>query len=273
MARSAEFLLAGAPAATVAAAENEAQPARRPAGVDLDAEWQFQFEDVSRQITGLDKHVAQVQRSRRAGYMTPLDHAGDLVGETFRRDALILPADRDPVDVVARRTAAVLSAVRQLGPKTELAPLESRLKQLISDIVFITRAGAHEHCCDQYFGFANDGGGGLFVLEHAFDTEPVLRDVLVEATVERGPLKGQKLRGGFARCHGRPVPTDPLHSLRRAVLRRVRKNSGASTGNDGLAIGTMTPRVKEETLPCVTPAFSRHYCCALAVPPTRLRSH
>jgi len=229
------ILLAGLLAVAAQAAETETGESAGPRAVeiDLDAEWQFQFEDLSRQIAGWEKHREQVQRFRRAGYMEPLDHASDLVGETFRHEALILPEDRDPVDIVARRTAAVLSAIGQLGPAVDLTPLEGRLKELtaraagiapgqkearqelfadlcrlrraivlanplldFSDIAFITRAGAHEHCCDQYFGFTNDGGGGLFVLEGAFGPEPVLRDVLAESPVERGRLKGQKLQGG-----------------------------------------------------------------------------
>ena len=45
-------------------------------------------------------------------------------------------------------------------------------------------------------GSAQPAGGGLYVLSGAFGDEPKVRDVLADAAVERGRLKGQRLSGG-----------------------------------------------------------------------------
>jgi hypothetical protein len=255
------------------------------------------------------------------------DHV--LEDQVFRSESLILPSDRDPVDVVLRRTDAVLHEVLRLGATVDLKPVEAELRKLgaraaktdprqvdarrelfadlcrlrraivlanpllaFTDIVFIKRGGAPGHCCDQYFGFKNGASdkAGVFVLEDAFGPEPRLRDLLADAAVAGGRLKGEKLdhgaflspalsydaetilfayaqrerdvpqwspessfhifsirpdgsglkqltdgpwndfdpwflpngrivfiserRGGFGRCHGRPVPTYTLHSMK-----------------------------------------------------------
>jgi hypothetical protein len=66
-------------------------------------------------------------------------------------------------------------------------------------IMFIKRHRAlYDHMCDQYYGMAARPGGGLYVLTGAFGSQPQVRDVLANAVVERGRLKGQKLSGGPA---------------------------------------------------------------------------
>ena len=52
------------------------------------------------------------------------------------------------------------------------------------------------HMCDQYYGCNAVPGGGLFVLEHPFDPEPKLRNVLESSVVENGRLKGRTLSDG-----------------------------------------------------------------------------
>jgi hypothetical protein len=157
----------------------------------------------------------------------------DLAAQTYRPESLVLPTDRDPVDILARRTAAVLAAVKRLGPKADLSAAEKKLGELqararavapadkdarfalfaelcrvrreivlanpllnFSDIVFCTRGGAPGHCCDQYFGWANQPGGRLCLLKNALGAAPELCDLLAETTVAEGRLKGQKLKGG-----------------------------------------------------------------------------
>ena len=154
---------------------------------------------------------------------------------TFRREALILDEDRDPADVVLRRTAALLEHLRKLLPPQplqslaeELARLQNtnqnvdpadrearhqlfedacRLRRLIafsnplldfSDIVLIKRHRAlYDHMCDQYYGMAATPGGGLCVLSNAFGPDPQVRDVLEHAVVATpSRLAGQPLRGG-----------------------------------------------------------------------------
>jgi hypothetical protein len=189
---------------------------------DLDLEARLQFDDLQQQIADWPK-VLKIMAERKH----------DLAAQTYRADALITPEDRDPVDVVARRTAAVLGEIKRLGPKADLAAAEKRLGELrarvgtvdpadkearqalfaeicrvrreivlanplldFSDIVFCTRGTAPAHCVDQYFGWANEPGGGLYRLKNAFGSEPELCDLLAEATVAEGRLKGQRLKGG-----------------------------------------------------------------------------
>lgn len=154
--------------------------------------------------------------------------------ETFRPEALILASDRDPADVVLRRTAALLGGLKRNLPAAKLGPFEQQLAGLqkkgadtaITDaaarralfseacalrrriafsnpllnfdrILFIKRHRAvYDHMCDQFYGIAAAPGGGLYVLENAFSDAPKVRDLLADATVENGRLKGQKLSGG-----------------------------------------------------------------------------
>ncbi|MBN2312480.1 MAG: hypothetical protein JXM79_01035 [Sedimentisphaerales bacterium] len=67
-------------------------------------------------------------------------------------------------------------------------------------ILFIKRhhPGGVFHMCDQYYGFNAIAGGGLFVLSDPFGPEPKLTNLLADAIVEKGRLKGRKLEpGGF----------------------------------------------------------------------------
>ena len=64
-------------------------------------------------------------------------------------------------------------------------------------LVFIKHHRAlYDHMCDQYYGMAARPGGGLYVLSGVFGPNPQIRDVLANALVENGRLKGQKLSGG-----------------------------------------------------------------------------
>ena len=314
------LVLALAPAVATAKPDEPAGkqvgvPAVAPVEMNLGAEWKVQFEDLRVQIAEHPRLLEEMARKKHV-----------LEEQVLRPESLILPADRDAVDIVLRRTEALLREIRRLGPKADLSAVDAELRRLkdqagrtspedggaryelfvklcevrrrialanplldFTDVVFIKRTGAPDHCCDQYFGFANGEGGGLFVLENAFGPDPRLRDLLAEATVMRGRLKGQKLarkaflspalsydartilfayaekqgsgpqwsegrsfhifkinadgtqleqltdgpwndfdpcfmpdgrvvfiserRGGFGRCHGRPVPTYTLHSM------------------------------------------------------------
>ena len=156
--------------------------------------------------------------------------------ETFREDALILASDRDPLVVVLRRTAALLADLKKTGAADSLAPLEKQLAELrkkntdtaladtgarcslfnaacilrrqiafanpllnFNKLLFIKRHRAiYEHMCDQFYGIAANPGGGLYILENPFGATPTVRDVLADATVENGRMKGQKLQGGPA---------------------------------------------------------------------------
>ncbi|MBI2949569.1 MAG: hypothetical protein HYY23_18185 [Verrucomicrobia bacterium] len=71
-----------------------------PANFDLDCEWESQYETLEQDL-GNRAHFARVEK------------------ETFRREALIQEADRDPVDVVLRRASALLADLEALSPSVE----------------------------------------------------------------------------------------------------------------------------------------------------------
>ena len=65
-------------------------------------------------------------------------------------------------------------------------------------ILFVKRhdPGGCYHMCDQYYGFNAIAGGGLYVLSDPFGANPKLTDLLADAVVENGRLKGRRLEPG-----------------------------------------------------------------------------
>jgi hypothetical protein len=184
-------------------------------GVDLQREWQNQYEVLTADLA----NRAQFEK---------------VASQTFRPEALILASDRDPADVVLRRTAALLTDLQRTAARPKLVALADELRQLqtaagriapaqaearyvvfaatcrirrqvallnprldFADLLFIKRHRAvFNHMCDQYYGITARPGGGLYVLHNAFSSQPQVRDMLANAVVERGRLKGQRLQGG-----------------------------------------------------------------------------
>ncbi|MDO5554946.1 MAG: NPCBM/NEW2 domain-containing protein [Planctomycetia bacterium] len=148
----------------------------------------------------------------------------------------ILESDRDPLDIILRRTEALAAAFDANGDgtlianeKTLLAGLQEKAKSVavddnaarrdlfrqvfdvqrtialknplldFNDIVFMKRHYNPEpekegnHMCDQFFGFHARPGGGLFILKNAFSGTPEVVDLLANATIQNGRLKGVKL--------------------------------------------------------------------------------
>ena len=85
-------------------------PAVQSVQLDLEGEWRTQLKELTARIANRGRQPAEA--------------------ETLRRDALILPADRDPVDVVLRRTEALLADVQRLGPTRDLTDAEAELHRL-----------------------------------------------------------------------------------------------------------------------------------------------
>ena len=79
-----------------------------PAGRDLQKEWQIQYTVLKRDLSSR-RHFARVRP------------------ETFREEALILPEDRDPADVVVRRTAALLADLQRRAARPDFATLAQEL--------------------------------------------------------------------------------------------------------------------------------------------------
>ena len=191
--------------------------AAAPSGVqaDLDQEWENQFASLQTDLADRGRIAARE-------------------AQTLRPESLILPADRDPVDIVLRRTAALLADLKWHSPAAGLADAEKQLAGLQSanqtiapqeeearyalfvkactlrrriafanplldfkELLFVKRHCAiYTHMCDQYYGIAARPGGGLYVLSDPLGPNPRLRDVLADAVVGSGRLKGQKLSGG-----------------------------------------------------------------------------
>lgn len=151
--------------------------------------------------------------------------------QTLRSDALIIESDRDPLDIVLRRSAALLGALQKArgldALATKLAALKGEAEKTdvkdaaarralfdqalavrreiafanpllnFDEILFVKRhRGIYEHMCDQFYGITARPGGGLCVLKNPFGTNPEVRDVLANAKVENGRLKGQRIFGG-----------------------------------------------------------------------------
>lgn len=153
------------------------------------------------------------------------------------RESTILPSDHDPLDVVFRRTQALLDnistlenapdlsihtvALEQLrkksvsvskGQRKELYYSVCKLRRKIAltnpllnfnDIIFAKREinpwpeKQGNHMCDQYFGFHAKPGGGIFVLKDIFSDSPELTSLTADALCKDGRFKGKKLEGAF----------------------------------------------------------------------------
>jgi len=208
-----EFLAKGAPPAR-AAPPARRRPAAAPAAPPAN-EAQRRFRTLTADLKN-GRHFARV------------------AADTYRDEALITNADRDPLDVILRRTAALLADIRTMPNAPDLSARAAALAKLraanddtpvddakartvlfeqahalrrkiafanpllnFDEILFIKRhRPGFNHMCDQYYGINAKPGGGLFVLKDPFGEDPKLRDVLANSVVERGRLKGTKLEGG-----------------------------------------------------------------------------
>jgi len=159
-----------------------------------------------------------------------------IAAQVFRQEALILESDRDPVDVAFRRTAALLDDLKRLPAAPDMRPFETELQALrtavadtkvddadarlalfrrvcavrrkiafanplldFDQVLFLKRhRSIYNHMCDQFYGITAQPGGGLCVLFDPFGPSPQVRDLLGDAVVQRGRLKGDKLTGGPA---------------------------------------------------------------------------
>jgi hypothetical protein len=157
-----------------------------------------------------------------------------VAGQTFRPEALVFDSDRDPLDVVMRRTAALLADIRRMPQAPDLQSAAAAMAGLraeaektavkdeavrrsifdkvcrvrrriafsnpllsFKDILFVKRQrSCFNHMCDQFYGIAQRPGGGVFVLSDAFGPNAKLRDLLAGTVVGKGRLQGHALEGG-----------------------------------------------------------------------------
>ncbi|MCY2995576.1 MAG: NPCBM/NEW2 domain-containing protein, partial [Planctomycetota bacterium] len=186
-----------------------------PARAGLVAEWESQWEMLQHDLGNLATFAR-------------------VASETYRPESLVLETDRDPADVVLRRTAALLAnlqstsaAAKLSGPAKELAELMAanqgldpkdtearyalfaaacRVRRQIAfanpllnfdQLLFLKRhRSSFGHMCDQYYAVYQPPGGGLCVLSDPFGPAPAVRDILADAVVQHGRLSGTKLEDG-----------------------------------------------------------------------------
>lgn len=161
-------------------------------------------------------------------------HFKRVADQTFHPAALIHDEDRDPLDVIVRRTktllldlasavdapdlsaeAAALAALEKACRDGDVEEGEARLalfkKALVlrrriafanpllnfDEILFLKRhRSTFSHMCDQYYGINAVPGGGLFVLSKPFGEKAEVRNILADSVVTKGRLKGQRLEKG-----------------------------------------------------------------------------
>lgn len=162
------------------------------------------------------------------------EHFQRVAGETFRSEALIRNTDRDPLDVILRRTESLLADLQRMPKAPDISTLASELGSLrtlaeqtavsnaparravfdracrvrrqiafanplldFDSLLFLKRhRSIYNHMCDQYYGITQRPGGGLFVLSDPFGAKPAVRDLLENSVVTQGRLKNQSLTGG-----------------------------------------------------------------------------
>ena len=156
-----------------------------------------------------------------------------LAVEALRPEALILEADVTPVDVVWRRTGALLkqltalpgapdlrreaAAWKALGAEVAAVRTGSESQQRVvfdqavrlrrkiafqnplldfDSIVFLLhnkQVRGERHMIDQYLGFNAEARGGLYVLEKPFSDRSKVRSLLADSPVQNGRLQGRTL--------------------------------------------------------------------------------
>jgi len=154
-----------------------------------------------------------------------------LNNEVLRKDALILDSDKTPVDIILRRTKALLENIKTLKNAPSLSEEKEQLNALATDntsdlseelqrnlfdkvkklrrtiafknplldfdkILFIKHdrmVRGEKHMVDQYLGFNMSKNGGVYVLENPFSDEPSVKSLLSESKVQNGRLKDKIL--------------------------------------------------------------------------------
>lgn len=185
------------------------------ANTQLQSEWKHQHETLTRDI------------SRRARFESYAD-------QTFHKASLILASDRDPTDVVMRRTQALMNDLESKSIDSKLEILNRSLQQLeieneeieinntkkrhalfikicelrrkiafsnplldFEKLVCLKRhRSTFNHMCDQYYGVNAVSGGGLYVIDDLWTDKLTERNILSDSKVQKGRLKGRKLDGG-----------------------------------------------------------------------------
>lgn len=144
--------------------------------------------------------------------------------ETYRHEALILEDDQTAVDVILRRTAAILeqrtqgkyvAALQELKQQNHPGLSLEKQKSLFLKVAALRRtvmfsdpaldfdkllflkhdrmARGEPHMVDQYLGFNQTRGGGVYQLDNPFSEAPKQTDLLEKWPIRNGRLKGKTL--------------------------------------------------------------------------------
>ncbi len=192
------------------------------AGMSVEQIWSEEHGELTRQIKRLKKSKKKWR-----------DRLG---AEALDRQALVLPTDKDPLDVVLRRTSALIQYFKSHRPlssaalgrfETGLKPLSSAAgstsdpkarKGLFADVCRLRRDIAFANplldfenivCMLEQPGnrriieqaravFPGHSKGGGPIIIRNFKSEPAAVPVLRGAKVTSGPWKGKELRGKFS---------------------------------------------------------------------------
>lgn len=194
----------------------------------------FVAKPVTHNLANKDLSELQIQYEVLKQDLKKRDRITHFADQTFHADSLILKSDRDPLDIVLRRTDALLNdlklaitaakfnamsqeldqliilsdatEVSQTEKRFELFEKASKLRRKIAfsnplldfdKILFIKRHRAtFNHMCDQYYGINVLPGGGVCVISNPFSDDPQVKDILADSVVDKGRLKGQNLTDG-----------------------------------------------------------------------------
>ncbi|MBI9015925.1 MAG: hypothetical protein JEZ07_01560 [Phycisphaerae bacterium] len=156
--------------------------------------------------------------------------------ETFNSASLVFANDRDPLDIIVRRSRSLLDDIIKMDNIQNISDIANQLKELelqargidVKDVqkrreifgrafmlrrkiafsnplldfdklLFIKRhrpLPEPDHMCDQFYGRNAVAGGGVFVLSDPFSDNAKEINLLEDVNVESGRLKGTQLNKG-----------------------------------------------------------------------------
>jgi len=161
------------------------------------------------------------------------DRFDRIAHQTFMSESLIFDTDRDPADIVHRRTAALLAdlqtmpdapdfteqqaSLNALKEKVETLPVEQLKERFelftkiielrreiafanpllnFNELLFVKRhRSTADHMVDQYFGINILPGGGVFILENPFGKNPSGEGLVVRNLLENSAVQSGRLEG------------------------------------------------------------------------------
>jgi hypothetical protein len=181
-----------------------------------------------------DQAEARAEFDTLAADLQNKAHFQRIKQEILHPAASLAETDRDPLDILLRRSRVLLEHIGQLQDAPDMEELAKQLTELdgkaagvgvrdkdarfavfaevhdlrrriafsnplldFDKILFIKRHRAlFNHMCDQYYGVNAVPGGGVFVLNDPFGPRPRVSDLLEGVPVESGRLQGRTLETG-----------------------------------------------------------------------------